>query len=155
MNWVKRQNDTVETVSGDSAKAYEQTKAEYLPVAEKESNSGAKAFEQIQFQSVLSPGIYEAEFGTKGKDLLFHFWPWGYHEAERARRALPRFLVVFEEAFRGAMESVFGAHRVEVAHDPDIGAWFCKAIGWGEHQFSRDLAIKACEDLHQRLGGTS
>ena len=42
---------------------------------------------------------------------------------------------------------------VDIEHDPDVGAWFVKAKGWGENQFSRELSIKACEQLHKALGG--
>jgi hypothetical protein len=36
-----------------------------------------------------------------------------------------------------------------------MGSWFVRAKDWGENQFSRELAIKACEKVHKNMGGQS
>lgn len=156
MNWVEQKVDKGGPYIPDAARVreLEEGKRESLPILEREARKGQMPIEPIRFRPVKSPGIYEAEFAQKDKDLIFHFWPYGYHQAERDRRAAPKFKTGFEKALTDSMENVFSSNRVTVSLDRDVGAYFVKAANWGEHQFMSELAIKACEQVHKALGGS-
>lgn len=154
MSWTEQEHKsrTVVHVSQGRESELENEKKASLSAIQRESEE-TKPFDPMRFQPVKSPDIYEAEFVSKGADVIFHFWPWNYHHAERDGKPAPKFKPGFEQALRKSMSDVFQEHRLEVIHDLDIGAWFVKAKGWGENQFARELSIKACEALHKALGG--
>jgi hypothetical protein len=153
MNWVTAEGGNVGVATSDQVKEYEDEKATSLPVIEKESENGAKPFKPIEFQPVESPGIYEAEFGVKGEDVIFHFWPHGYRKAAALGKTTPHFLKDFRQHVATVMLEDFGNTRVEFQDDKDVGAFFVKANGWGKNEFHRELCIKACEKIHAALGG--
>lgn len=155
MNWIEKEAETNKITTADAArtKVLEDEKQASLPFIVKESNEGVRPFSQIELQPVKSPGIYEGEFGVKGNDIIFHFWPSGYHAAERRGVASPKFPPEFEAKLKQAMDGEFEARRVVVEQDRDMGSYFVRAVGWAESQFHRDLCIKACEKLHSLLGG--
>lgn len=155
MSWLEKNSETNEVAQPNATrtKVLDDARAEGLPTIEKESDAGVKPFNPVQLQPVKSPGIYEAEFGVKNDDVIFHFWPSGYHAAERRSAAAPQFKIGFEQALKKVMGEVFDSKRVVVDHDPDVGALFVRAKGWGDAQFHRDLCIKACEQLHAAMGG--
>lgn len=132
---------------------YNMEKEKGLPVIS--SEPGKKEFEPVSPQPVQSPGIYEAEFMTMGKDVIFHFWPWGYHDAESLNKVPPRFLKTFPDALKRAVASSLPSIKHEVTEDRDMGAWFVKAYGLADNLFSRDLAIKVCQTVHENMGGES
>ena len=154
MPWIAQDtnsnHDPVNT-GPERGKSLDDTKSELLPLAQKEAAAGAKPIQPIDFQPVKSPGNYEAEFAVKDDDVIFHFWPWGYHDAERRGTALPRFSKDFIEKLSASMAKTFGQHRLQVSEDQDMGAFFVKAVGYGTNQFHRKLCIEACENLHQRF----
>jgi hypothetical protein len=156
MSWVERQSDTGMdiTVTPEKARKFEEAKAAGLPVVEREAAKGQMPFDPVRFTPVRSPGIYEAEFAKKDGDLIFHFWPYGYHEADRQNRRTPKFGPTFEAQLRQVMCSHFSTRSIEFHHDQDMGAWYVKIQHWGEKQFFHDLAVKACEKLHYALGGS-
>ena len=155
MSWLEKNTETNAVANTDAArtKVLDETREETRPIIEKEVDSGRKPFQAVQLQPVKSPGIYEAEFGVKGADLIFHFWPAGYHDAERRGVAGPKFMPGFEPALKKVMGDVFDSNRIKVESDVDVGALFVRAIGWAEAQFHRDLCIKACEQIHAAMGG--
>lgn len=134
-------------------KEYDDTVTDLKPVILREEGLGAKPVVVIDFQPILSKGFYEAEFAMKGNDVIFHFWPDRYHEAERSELPTPTFPKDFEVKLKAVLGDVFGAHRVEMSMDADIGAWFAKAFGYGTHEYARKLSIEVCEKLHKDLGG--
>jgi hypothetical protein len=144
------------TVGVDAQKAneYDQAKAEGLPVVTKEAEGGIKPLDPVKFQPVRSPGIFEAEFGVKGKDLIFHFWPDGYHKADRNSLAPPAFKKDFLQRLTKTMVDTFTKERVLIEEDRDMGAFFVKAHGWGENDSYREISIKVCEIFHKAMGGT-
>lgn len=152
MSWSE-QNQETRTVRQVERKEYDEAAREYAPLIEREERQGAKGFGLIHLQPVRSVGLFEGEFASKGPDLIFHFWPYRYAEALRGEKKLPTFPVGFEAALRTAMAQVFGVHRLEVSEDKDMGAWFVRASGFGEHDFARKLAVDACTALHTGLGG--
>jgi hypothetical protein len=156
MAWRERDIETgKEEVAGlDRTRELNKTREESLPAMLKEAEVGKKPFIPIHFQPVRSPGLYEAEFAKKGEDVIFHFWPYGYHEADRNNHAAPKFPAGFQMKLTECVGSVFGSHRVTVNHDIDMGAFFVCASGWASQQFWFDLAVKACQNLHTSLGGT-
>ena len=155
MSWLEKEVETNKVSRTDEArtKVLDAERDAGLPTMLKESDNGVKPLAQVQLQPVKSPGIYEAEFGVKNADVIFHFWPSGYHAAERRGVAAPKFKQGFEAALRKVMGEVFDPARVVVEHDIDVGALFVRAKQWGEAQFHRDLCIKACEKLHAEMGG--
>jgi hypothetical protein len=157
MPWAEMQTNSGAEIAVTAEKERELNKAkeEGAPVIVKEASAGMKPFDPVEYQPVRSPDIYEGEFGVKGSDLIFHFWPANYHNAERAGKALPRFKPGFDVVLKQVFTDAFGAgvSRVEVFHDPDVGAFCVLAHGWGDNQYHRELSIKACEALHQALGG--
>ena len=155
MSWLEKEVETNKVGRPDEArtKVLDAERDTGLPVMTKEADSGVKPFEQVQLQPVKSPGIYEAEFGVKNQDVIFHFWPSGYHAADRRGVAAPQFKKGFEVALKKVMGEVFDPKRVVIEHDQDVGALFVRAKQWGEAQFHRDLCIKACEKLHAEMGG--
>lgn len=153
MSWTEKdQNDSAKSASADRQDLLNAARAEVLPIAQKEAAQGNKGFGPIDFQPVKSPGNYEAEFALKGEDIIFHFWPWGYHDAQDKNRALPRFRKDFSSLLSVSMEKAFGnPNRLQIEEDRDMGAFFVKAIGFAINPFHRNLCIEACENLHQRL----
>lgn len=137
----------------EKTKQYEEAKKDSLPAIQKEAEEGVKPFEPIRFQPVHSVGFFEAEFGMRKKDIIFHFWPDGYHQAERDKRVLPRFPKGFGELLLKVMSDAFDPMRIEVYEDKDVGAWFVKALGFADSTFARELAIKAVTSVHKALGG--
>jgi hypothetical protein len=150
--WVERDLTTGKQAEmvADKAARLDKDVAKDLPRVQREE---AKEITPVRFQPVRSPGIYDAEFGVKDRDLIFHFWPFGYHEAERKEVAPPRFPSQFEASLRAALNKTFNVDRVEYNYDGDMGAWYARAHGWGENQFAFDLAVKACKTLHSMMGG--
>jgi hypothetical protein len=138
----------------DKEAQYDADKKESLPILEKEAKQGMKGFKPIKFQPVHSIGIFEAEFGVKNQDLIFHFWPDGYHQAERDKRVTPRFPKNIGSILLENMSKVFDPMRIEVYEDRDVGAWFVKANGFGDSTFHRELAIKAVTAVHKAMGGS-
>jgi hypothetical protein len=120
-------------------------------VIEQEVNTGDKLVDPIIFQPVKSPGNYEAEFAIKGDDLIFHFWPSGYHDAQDKGFTTPHFKRDFSYHLVKVMSDSFSANRIEVENDEDMGAIFVKASGYASNQFYKDMAIMACEKLHKAL----
>lgn len=155
MTWTERnlETRTDSTAPAEKAKVLDKEKEKSFPTMMKEANE-IRPFDPINLQPVISPGIYEAEFGVKGKDVLFHFWPYGYHTAERRSTASPRFEKNFRSKLKEAMDHSFEAHRVEIIDDADVGALCVIAKNWGDSLFARELCVKACEKLHQLMGGT-
>jgi hypothetical protein len=155
MSWIEKQVDTDKQseVTGQRAIELDQAREESLPRLKKEADKGQAPFIPVRFQPVRSPGIYEAEFAPKDENVVFHFWPYGYRKAERAGLAAPRFKKDFEPILTKAMQDTFGEKRIQVEYVKAMGAFFVEAKGWGEHQFMRDLCIKACEAVHTRMGG--
>lgn len=152
MPWTEKDpksSNGVHSPDNERAQLLSKTKEEFLPIAEKEASAGDKGVAPISFQPVKSPGTYEAEFAVKGEDVIFHFWPWGYHEAERRGETLPRFKRGFQNFLIKAMSEAFDPKRLVVEDDKDMGAIFVKATGFGTNQFYRNLCIDACERLHK------
>ncbi len=151
--WREQQTSTRQDLDMSYDRVQELSKArdEVLPVITQESESGAKPFKRLVFQPVKSPGNYEAEFVVKNDDLVFHFWPSGFHEAERGGLALPRFNKDFETKLQQAMATSFDKPRLDISFDKEMGAWFVLAKSYGTSLFHRNLAISACEKLHNLL----
>lgn len=153
MNWKEQlaaSRNVIKDVPEDRARVYEKEKEATIPMIAKEEE---RPFEQVYPQPVISPGIYEAEFMTKGRDVIFHFWPYGYHEADDLNKVLPRFPKTFPKALKETMQSSLSPTEPVVEEDRDMGAWFVKAKGMADRPFARDIAIKAMEELHRALGG--
>lgn len=137
-------------VSAERARELDEAKRDALPHVLAE---GDRPFDRIHFQPVISPGIYEAEFALKGPDIIFHFWPYGFRKAIEQGKARPAFKTAFKPILEKILHGTFTEHRTKMDFDRDIGSWFVKVSGWGDHQFARELAIKACEMVHLELGG--
>ena len=139
-------------VDEDKARVYDSERERSLPVLQKEP--GQHDLEPLRPQPVISPGIYEAEFMSKGSDIVFHFWPYGYHEADDHDKVPPRFGKNFQPTLTKIMNEGLFPCKVYVSEDKDMGSWFVRAFGLAERPFHRELCVKACEDLHTALGGT-
>lgn len=153
MNWKEKLatvRDTVQDVPEDRARQYDIEKDKGIPIIAKEEDT---PFEQVHPQPVYSPGIYEAEFFTKGRDMIFHFWPHGYHEADDLNKVLPRFPKIFGQVLKDVMGKVLAPTDIEIHDDRDVGAWFVRAKGLADRPFARNLAIEACEGVHKGMGG--
>jgi len=157
MAWLEKDVETNQVSEADAERSrlLNEVKKGSLPTIKREAGEGMKPFEQIAFQPVKSPGIYEAEFGVKGPDLLFHFWPHGYHLADAQGKSTPNFTQDFMPKLKKVMHETFEHNRVELKEDRDMGAIFVRASGWGDKQFHRELAVKACEAVHREMGGTT
>lgn len=153
MDWVEQKTQTRENVEVTEAKAklLNEVKKD-LPVVQKEADGGVRPFEALKLQPILGSNTFEAEFGVKGDDVIFHFWPWGYHDAERKNERPPHFLPDFEKKLMAAMTEIF--KRAEVSKDEDVGAFFVRIPSGAEYQFHRDMSIKAVSAFHVSLGGT-
>ncbi len=155
MQWIEKDIETRQVSKADveRSKLLEEVKRGSLPTIQKEADAGMRPFETMKFQPVKSPGIYEAEFGVKGKDLIFHFWPHDYHLIDSQSKPTPKFGPDFLAKLTRIMHETFDGRRVDIKDDKDMGALFVRATGWGESQFHRELAIKACEAMHSAMGG--
>lgn len=143
--WSERTSEGV--VSEKASSELDTLKKELSPIVVKEADSGVKGFDQIDFQPVMSPSNYEAEFASKEDDLIFHIWPWKFHEADRAGKIRPRFVKHFDRLLDKAFSKVFFS-KWEYSFDEDMGSFFVKARGFGSGQFARENAIEALETLH-------
>lgn len=155
MNWKEKlasSRTTISDVDEARAKEYDAAKEVSLPVITKEET---KPFEQVNPQPVISPGIYEAEFMTKGPDVLFHFWPHGYHRAEELEKVPPRFPKMFHSVLKETMTKALSPTFLEIEEDRDMGAWFVKAKTLADRPFARDLCVQAMEAVHKGMGGES
>ena len=156
MSWVERQMDTgvATNVAADKAHMLDQAKAEGLPVVEKEAARGQMPIDPVRFTPVKSPGIYEAEFAKRDSDVIFHFWPYGFHQAHREGKRPPGFVRNMLVSSRQVMVEQFGESACEFHSDADMGALSVKVKGLGEKQFFHELSVKALEKLHYALGGS-
>lgn len=153
MNWKEQlasSRNHISDVPSERAKVYDAEKEVSLPVISRESE---KPFEQVHPQPVISPGIYEAEFMTKNGDVIFHFWPHGYHRAEELDKVPPRFPKAFSSVLKEAMSKALSPTSLDIQEDRDMGAWFVKAKSLAERPFARNLAIEAMELVHKSMGG--
>ena len=148
MNWNEKFADG--TTGVKSSKEYDSKKESLSPLAAKEAQQD-KGIDPIEFQPVKSPGNYEAEFAKKDDDVIFHFWPWGFHDAQDKGTTPPRFKNGFETFLTQVMAEQYGAKRIQLEKDLDMGALFVRAMGASSNQFFREVAIKACELLHQKF----
>lgn len=157
MNWQEFKTKTMEQmdVSKEKSDILDKEKRTSLPVIEKEASAGVKPFEQIRLQEVQAHGFYLGEFGVKGDDVIFHFWPDGYHEAQRKGIRPPNFRAGFEDNLKKALSSSFEPNRCKVELDMDMGAYFVKANGYGLSQFNRKMSIEVCQKLYELMGGKS
>jgi hypothetical protein len=154
MHWVEQDQNTGSrgAASIDKAKQYDAAKAETLPVIEREAGKGQVPFDPVRFTPVRSPGNYEAEFSVKEKDIIFHFWPYGYRAAEREGKTPPNFKPFFEQHLDRVMAEVFDGKRVRMGdYREKNGSFYVEAVGWGSSQFARDLSVQVCEKLYQAL----
>lgn len=156
MEWTEQQTKTKESMQVDEARArlLSEVRQTSLPVVQKEADGGVRPFESVDFQPIKGVHTFEAEFGVKGDDVIYHVWPWGYHEADRKDgERLPVFKKDFEQVLSQSMAKAFGQGRCDITFDGDIGAWFVKANGFGTNQFYRDVCIEAAQVLHKAMGG--
>lgn len=155
MSWTEQHATThsIATVDDERANVLNGVKATGLPVVEKEADTGAKPFKAIQLQPIKGVKTFEAEFGVKDEDLIFHVWPWGYHEAERNGTEPPKFRKDIKQLLTDSLGEVFGTNRISVSYDDDVGSWFIIAKGFSSNQFHRDLCIEAARSLHVAMGG--
>lgn len=153
MNWKEQLSDgrgTITDVPESRAELYNREKEVSIPVIAKEEE---RPFEPVTPQPVISPGIYEGEFIVHGPNVIFHFWPYGYHEADDLDRVPPRFPKNIKDVLTKAMKESLSPTELDINEDKDMGAWFVRARGLSERPFFKDLAIKACETLHKAMGG--
>lgn len=152
--WQERDVESKQDHMVSSAKAAEldSAKAETMPELLKET-SGMRPFEQIKFQPVRAHGLFDAEFAVKGDDIIFHFWPYGFHQAQHSGTREPNFPTGFLEKLKESLKTSFAATRTEVTLDKDMGAYFVKAIGYATAISSFTLATEACKHLYKLLGG--
>lgn len=143
-------------VDDAKAKLFDEVKRASLPVVQKEADGGVRPFKTVELQPVKGVNTFEAEFGVKGEDVIFHVWPWGYHDADRKEGArLPEFKKGFDQVLKAAMGKVFGEGRIELSFDGDMGAWFVLAKGFSSNQFHRNICLDAAKALHDAMGGKS
>lgn len=155
MAWLEKSTDQAQASRPEAAreKELDKTKEESLPVVKRQVSKGELPIKPVKLQPVKSPDIYEGEFGIKDGDVIFHFWPYGYHEAERNRHAAPHFKPEFAQQLTSVMATEFGGHRIQVLEDADLGAFCVIAKGWAAQQFHYEMSVRACEKLHKALGG--
>jgi hypothetical protein len=134
-------------------KLLNEVKKTSLPAVLREAASGDKTLDPIRFQPVKSVGRFEAEFAKRDGDIIFHFWPWGLHTADREGKPRPPFTPEFRAALPMALYEEFDVKLVSITEDRDMGAFFVKAESYGKKQFWFDLARKVVTALHRRLGG--
>lgn len=155
MSWVEQETQERKQlqVTPEREKQLDEVKNEVHPAIVREAAQGDKPFEPIRFQPVKSPGLFEAEFAKKESDLVFHFWPWGLHAADRGDQPRPPFTKDFRPQLTCALHDVFDSNKVTIKEDRDMAAIFVKVEGYGMKQFWFDLAHKVVTNLHLRLGG--
>lgn len=151
MTWIRRDNATgvISQAEAEKAQRYEEDKNAALPTIRKESES-TMPFEPVRFQPVKSTE-YEAEFGVKGDDVLFHFWPPGYHQADAIGQRTPTFRKDFEDKLGFCLSKEVPRHQLKL--DEDVGAVFVICPGLALNLSHRQLCIRVCEKLHYELGG--
>ncbi len=153
MPWIEQEHVSKKklTVTTERASVLDKVKAETHPTIAAEAGRGAKPLEPIKFQPVRSPGIFEGEFAKRDHDIIFHFWPWGLHQADKEGVPRPAFKKGFKETMKLVLEKHY--HRIEIEDDRDMGALFVSAPSAGGQQFWHQLAVRAVTDLHYALGG--
>lgn len=150
--WLEKDQQTKE-IRRKSSKELDETRESSLPIVSKEADIGAPPFEPIKFSPVIGTDIFEGEFAVKNEDVIFHFWPHGYHAADAAGRTTPSFKKGFPETLKVVFEKEFGKGRIEIQDDRDMGALFVRATGWAANQFHREISVKALRELFVAMGG--
>lgn len=166
MSWVEQEHETRKPINmtGEREALLEEVKKDNLPVIATEADRGMKSVEAIKFQPVHSPGLFEAEFAQRdtidpetgrveSKDVIFHFWPWGLHRAEKAGQPRPAFPRHFHERLQIAMLSSY-MDAAQIKDVREMGSYFVRARGAGGQQFWYQLAVQAVTKLHHELGGS-
>lgn len=139
--------------SEEKARELDAAKKEQLPSLATET-SGVRPFEQIRFQPVHAHGLFDAEFAVKGKDIIFHFWPYEFHKAQKEMWTRdPKFPKQFPDKLKEAMKKSFAPNRTEQTYDEEMSAYFVKAVGYGEAMSPFVLATDVCRELYRLLGG--
>lgn len=157
MGWTEREVATGKETDVTTAKAQllDEVKKSSLPIVQKEADGGVRPFETVKLQPVRATDTFEAEFGVKGEDVIFHIWPWNYHVADRKEgTVLPKFRKDFETILRASFGKVYDSSRVQASYDGDLGSWFVLVKGYAQNQFHRNVCIEAVTLLHKALGGT-
>jgi hypothetical protein len=163
MTWIEQEHSSRRQLPVTTSRAEELNNAKKAThhVIAGEADHGNKTVSPIRFQPVRSPGLFEAEFAQQdsltddkqiSKDVIFHFWPWGLHVAEKEGKPRP----AFKEGFRLRLQQVLCAgYRgpIQIEDDRDMGAIFVRIRGAGGQQFWHPIAVKAVTALHQALGG--
>lgn len=156
MAWTERDVSTGKEmdVTGDKARMLDEVKKTSLPIVQKEADGGVRPFEPMALQPVKGVLTFEGEFGVKGNDVIFHFWPWGYHDADRQEgTVIPKFRKDIKQVLKASFKTVYEPSRCEFSYDGDLGSWFVLAKGYGQAQFFREVCIEAVTALHKNLGG--
>jgi len=150
MVWYKQFETGVETIE-DKALLDELDRDSKVVTDEEEFSTTAKIIEPIQFQPVKAPGHYEAETAVRGQDVIFHIWPWGYHQAVAEEARPPSFRPKFQDWISTAFLSEYPDANIFIDYDADMGSFFVKIHGVGVSQFWMKRAIQCLENLYNLL----
>lgn len=154
-NWKEQLSsvrDGMSDASPERARILDMEKESGIPIITKEPSS--RPFDQVRPQPVIGDKTFEGEFFVKGKDVIFHFWPFGYHKADDLNKIPPRFNKKIESVLKSCFEKNIIRYKVEISEDRDMGAWFVKIVNGSENLFYYDNAIAVCESIHEALGGS-
>lgn len=153
--WSQVTKDSNKITPADSklAKEWEIEKQISSGEIQKESEN-SKGFKPIRFQDFRAIGLFEGEFGEKGRDVIFHFWPDKFHENSRTNKSSTPLSKTFLTALDKATTEAIGKGRFEVVEDKDMGAVFMKIHGLKDDIFWKERCVELCKSLYLLLGGT-
>jgi hypothetical protein len=159
MSWAELDHKTRDSLpmTGEREALLNEVRKEVRPLIVHEVDQGDKGIEPVEFKEVKSPGLFEAQFGKKYNDVVMHFWPWGFHLAEKRGEPRPAFRAGMRAALELAIFDVYGrSDFVKLSEDEwdrEMGAITVLLLGQGAKQFWYELAVKAMKTLHRALGG--
>lgn len=146
-------------ISGSKKVEYDKESSEGIPKIMKEWETvdkglGGKPIDPIHFQEVLGPKIFEGEYGVRGEDIIFHLWPYGYHQAMDDNKFPPKFHKNFKGQLVVSVAKVFPTNKVELEnHIQRMGSLYVCIYGGASGMFHDQKCIEFCEDLYKELGG--
>lgn len=92
--------------------------------------------------------LYNAESATKGRDLVFHFFPkmpGAWPTSAASNRS-------FEDVMGDAFIEVFKfPERLQAAFAEELDSWAVRAVGWGDNFAADVLVSRVYEALDRRL----
>lgn len=115
-----------------------------LSAGEVVKSSAGEPFGAVQFVRIDQTD-FVAEVGKKGNQYVYHLYP---------HSDVPQHL--FQAAMSLSFEELFKEHgEVEMGWVPEMLSWSVRVLGWTNHVWGDELAIRVVERIQEKLNAAS